>query len=79
MAQGPLPSLNAGVHAGVHADTVDGWERQFWETDGWEVHGGPWDVEALTAESAKNWQMSFLKMVIFHSFSLLKMDNGDFP
>jgi hypothetical protein len=45
MAQGPLPSLNS-VN-GVHADTVDGWERQFWETDGWEVHGvrrGTWTL-----------------------------------
>lgn len=46
--QGPLPSLNAGVHAGVHADTVDGWERQFWETDGWEVP----DTAAASAEAA---------------------------
>lgn len=48
--QGPLPAL---------ADTLDGWERQFWDTDGWEV---PQAAEARPAASsaapAKWWHVS---------------------
>jgi len=51
--QGPLPSLNAD-------DTVDGWERRFWETDGWEVPDTlPAPISAdVNAAPAKWWHVS---------------------
>ena len=73
--QGPLPSLN---------DTVDGWERQFWETDGWEVRRVSvvaWDDWTLTGTCRASKMVMFmefprffpLEMVSFQSFSFFKM------